>query len=60
MRLALIDADILVYRVGFASDDSSEAIARSRMKEFVEDLLMLMVLIAMKDSSPVKVTIGQR
>jgi len=40
VRLALIDADILVYRVGFASDDSSEAIARSRMKEFVEDLLM--------------------
>jgi hypothetical protein len=40
VRLALIDADILVYRVGFASEGTSEAIARSRMREFVEDLLL--------------------
>ena len=40
MRLALIDADILVYRIGFASEDSSEAIAKSRMREFVEDLIL--------------------
>jgi hypothetical protein len=40
VRLALIDADILVYRIGFASEDSSEAIAKSRMREFVEDLIL--------------------
>ena len=40
MRLALIDADILVYRIGFASEDSSEAIVKSRMREFVEDLIL--------------------
>ena len=40
MRTALIDADILVYRVGFASEDSSEAIAKARMREFVEDMLL--------------------
>jgi hypothetical protein len=40
VRIALIDADILVYRIGFASEDSSEAIAKSRMKEFLEDMLL--------------------
>lgn len=40
MRSALIDADILVYRIGFASEDSSEAIAKARMREFLEDLLL--------------------
>ena len=40
MRTALIDADILVYRIGFASEDSSEAIAKARMREFLEDLLL--------------------
>lgn len=40
MRSALIDADILVYRIGFASEDSSEAIAIARLREFLEDLLL--------------------
>ena len=40
MRSALIDADILVYRIGFASEDSSEAIAKVRMREFLEDMLL--------------------
>jgi hypothetical protein len=40
VRKALIDADILVYRVGFASEDTSEALAVSRMREFVEDLIL--------------------
>ena len=40
MRKALIDADILVYRVGFASEDTSEALAISRMRDFVEDMIL--------------------
>jgi len=40
LRSALIDADILVYRIGFASEDSLEAIAKARMREFLEDLLL--------------------
>ena len=38
--IALIDADILVYRVGFASNDTSDRLAISRMAEFVEELVM--------------------
>lgn len=40
MRTALIDCDILVYRIGFASEDSSEAIAKARMCEFMEDMIL--------------------
>lgn len=40
MRTALIDCDILVYRIGFASEESSEAIAKARMCEFMEDMLL--------------------
>lgn len=36
---ALIDGDILVYRIAFASNDETEAIAKARMSTFVEELL---------------------
>lgn len=39
--IALIDGDILVYRIGFAADDVSWPICRSRVDEFLEDLLVL-------------------
>jgi len=37
---ALIDGDILVYRVGFASENEVESIAVARCSEFLEDLLL--------------------
>ena len=37
---ALIDGDIIVYRVGFAADKESEKIARSRLDSFMVDLMM--------------------
>lgn len=40
MRTALIDADILVYRIGFASELDPVEIARARMCEFLEDMLL--------------------
>lgn len=39
--LAILDGDIFVYRVGFASEGASEGIAISRMASFVEDLIMM-------------------
>lgn len=36
---ALIDGDILVYRIGFASDDDDEKFAVSRMGNYVESLI---------------------
>lgn len=41
--IALIDGDIAVYRVGFASEGTPEAICRARMDEFLVDLLMYQV-----------------
>jgi hypothetical protein len=38
--IALIDGDIAVYRVGFASNTVSEGFCRARMDEFLTDLLM--------------------
>jgi hypothetical protein len=38
---ALIDGDILVYRVGFASEETNEKLAVARMAEFLEELVML-------------------
>ena len=40
MMKALIDGDILVYRVGFASENEVESIAVARCSEFLEDLLL--------------------
>lgn len=37
--IALIDADILVYRVGFTTEDVSEKIAESRIDQFICNLL---------------------
>lgn len=36
---ALIDGDILVYRIGFASNDDEEKFAISRMSNFIDNLL---------------------
>lgn len=36
---ALIDGDILVYRVAFASQEETEAIAKARMSAFVDELV---------------------
>lgn len=38
---ALVDADILIYRIGFATNSESESIAIRTMAGFLEDLLML-------------------
>jgi hypothetical protein len=38
--IALIDCDIVVYRIGFASQDVSEKLALSRCAEFMEELVM--------------------
>lgn len=38
--LALLDADIIVYRIAFASQEDNEKIAIARAAEFVEDLVM--------------------
>lgn len=40
MFKALIDGDILVYRIGFASEEDSESIAMARCSEFLEDMLL--------------------
>ena len=38
---ALIDGDILVYRIGFAAEGETKGVAISRMAEFVEELVMI-------------------
>lgn len=38
---ALVDADILIYRIGFATNDENESTAIRTMAGFLEDLLML-------------------
>jgi hypothetical protein len=38
--LALIDADIVCYRIGFASEDVSDKICLARCAEFMEELVM--------------------
>jgi hypothetical protein len=40
MMKALIDGDILVYRIGFASENEPESIAMARCSEFIEDLIL--------------------
>ena len=40
MMKALIDGDILVYRIGFASENETESIAVARCSEFIEDLIL--------------------
>jgi len=40
MFKALIDGDILVYRIGFSSEEESESIAVARCSEFIEDMLL--------------------
>lgn len=38
--LALIDADIVTYRIGFASNEENEKVAVSRCADFMEELVM--------------------
>ena len=38
--IALVDGDIITYRIGFASEGTSEGIVRSRTDEFLSDMLM--------------------
>lgn len=38
--IALIDADIICYRIGFASEEVSEKICLARCAEFMEELVM--------------------
>jgi hypothetical protein len=40
MKHAIIDADILNYRIGFATNEESEAMAVSTMAGFLEDMLL--------------------
>jgi len=40
MQTVLIDADIITYRVGFASEGLPEGIAIARCSEFIEDLIL--------------------
>jgi len=39
--VAIIDADILIYRFGFASNDDSEDVAIRTMAHFLENLIMI-------------------
>jgi len=41
MRHALIDADILNYRIGFATNEEDESVAIRTMAGFLEDLLLI-------------------
>jgi len=41
MQHALIDADILNYRIGFACNEESEAVAIRTMAHFLEDMLLI-------------------
>jgi hypothetical protein len=40
MQTALIDGDILVYRIGFASEEDAEPLAIARCCEFLEDIIL--------------------
>ena len=39
--VAIIDADVLVYRVGFASEDVDEALCLARVTELLHDIVYL-------------------
>ena len=39
MTIALIDADILCYRIGFSTENESETIALVRMDNYIEEIL---------------------
>jgi 5'-3' exonuclease len=38
-KIALVDADFLVYRIGFSTDDEPEGIAKARLTEWLEDFI---------------------
>ena len=37
--LALIDGDILLYRIGFSTENESESVAKVRMSEYISEIL---------------------
>ena len=39
--IALVDADVMVYRIGFASENDSESIARARLVEWFTDIVYI-------------------
>lgn len=39
--VALLDADLFVYRIGFASEDADEVIAKSRLTEWLTDIVYM-------------------
>jgi hypothetical protein len=38
-KKALVDGDVLVYRIGFSSQETSEGIAKARMRQYVTDIV---------------------
>ena len=38
-KLAIIDADIICYRVGFASEDVDEAICKARVTQLIHEIV---------------------
>ena len=40
-KLALIDVDYLVYRVGFSCKDETEQIAKARLTEMLTDVVYM-------------------
>jgi hypothetical protein len=40
-KLAIVDADVLVYRTGFTTEDEPEGIAKARMSEWLEKVMYI-------------------
>ena len=40
-KIALVDADFLVYRIGFTTEDTSVGIAKARLTEWLEDFIYI-------------------
>jgi predicted transport protein len=40
-KVALLDADFLVYRIGFSTEEASEQIAKSRLTEWLTDIVYI-------------------
>lgn len=40
-KIALVDADFLVYRIGFTTEDASVGVAKARLTQWLEDLIYI-------------------
>lgn len=40
-KVALLDADFLVYRIGFSTEDADEQVAKSRLTEWLTDIVYI-------------------